>query len=154
MRWGSKIGSLMVTFYPPNPTHPVSLITWRCPTSSQHLNLTRQYIALPPLPNNYNLNYGQLGWATVRTVNYRCYPNEQPAFPQNLPPILSNSLTTRSRLKFRNNQLANMQLKLPYLASGSLWIFGSCNHQHPTSIALTLQRIGLFTPWVVSILTC
>jgi hypothetical protein len=103
------------------------------------------------LPINYNLNYGKLNWATVKTVNYRCYPNERPAFPQNLPLILSASSTTRSRLKFKNNQLANMPLNLPYLASGSSWTLGSCIHQRPT-LALTLQQIGWFVSWMVSIL--
>jgi hypothetical protein len=144
----------MVTFYSPNPTHPISLMTRQCPTSFQPLNLARHYVALPLLPINYNLNYGQLDWATVKTVNYRCYSNERPAFPQHLPLILFASLTTRSRLKFKNSQLANMPLNLPYLASGSSWTLGSCNHQCPTSLALTLQKIGWFVPWIVSILIC
>ncbi len=110
--------------------------------------------SLPPLPINYNLNYGQLDWAPVKTINYRCYPNKQPAFPQNLPLVLSASSTTRSRLKFNNNQLANMPLNLPYLASGSSWTLGSCDHQRPTSLALTLQQIRWFVPWMVSILIC
>ncbi len=43
----------------------------------------------------------QLGHCEDRQL--QLYPNKQLAFPQYLPLILSTSLTTRSRLKFKNN---------------------------------------------------